>query len=97
MEETNQERGTLGLTAPRAPVGTPTLAISGNLIGETDATRLFKRILQALTKWGDQERAAPSPCLFFPTRKQKNLSPVCGERVVAGGNVPLVVVSLGGC
>jgi hypothetical protein len=90
MEETNQERGTLGLTAPRAPVGTPTLAISGNLIGEngcysTDATRLFKRILQVLTKWGDQERVAPSPvCLCPPAREQETLSPVIRERADAG-------------
>src|SRR5580692_11741467 len=42
MEETNQERGTLGLTAPRAPVGTPTLAISGNLIGENGCYSTFQ-------------------------------------------------------
>ena len=45
MEETNQERGTLGLTAPRAPVSTPTLAISGYLIGESGCYSTFQENL----------------------------------------------------
>ena len=48
MEETNQERGTLGLTAPRAPVGTSTLAISGNLIGENGCYSTFQTNLTGI-------------------------------------------------
>ncbi len=42
MTETDQERGSLGLTLSRAPVGTPTLAISGYLIGENGCYSTFR-------------------------------------------------------
>jgi len=46
MEEGNQELGTIGLTAPRAPVGTPTVAISGYALLETGC---YVRIQENLT------------------------------------------------
>jgi subtilase family serine protease len=47
MEETDQEVGvgTQGLTAPRAPVGTPTLAISGTALGENGCYATFRTTL----------------------------------------------------
>ncbi len=40
--------GILGLTAPRAPVGTPTLAINGNLIGKNGCYSIFQTNLTGI-------------------------------------------------